>query len=275
MWKVDQPTFSALQTFESCIMTISDKGLRDRLEESIVAVHGADDLYREAGERCTFDDLAQSDFSLAVVTAGEMSNLYNRKMADKRSSARYIYDALIIASPQGKCPMCGHRDVTTLDHYLPKSGYPALAVNPVNLVPSCIECNRTKSSNISATLHPYYDDIESDRWLWAEVVEGELVAIRFFVEPYSGWPNELSARVAHHFEVFRLAQLYAAQSARTISGIRHKLSRLSDVGGDAIVKAHLMEEFATWSAADINSWEAALYQALSESDWYCRGGFRL
>ena len=36
-----------------------------------------------------------------------------------------------------------------------------------------------------------------------------------------------------------------------------------------------MEEFATWSAAQINSWEAALYQALSESDWYCRGGFRL
>ena len=86
--EVDQPTFSALQTFESCIMTISDKGLRDRLEESIVAVHGADHLYREAGERCTFDDLAQSDFSLAVVTAGEMSNLYNREMADKRSSAR-------------------------------------------------------------------------------------------------------------------------------------------------------------------------------------------
>lgn len=275
MWKIGQPTFSALHAFETCIKTISDEGLRGRLEESTVAVYGADNLYREAGEHQAFDDLTQSDFDLTVVTAGEMSNLYNRKMADKRSSARYIYDALMIASPQGKCPMCGHRDVTTLDHYLPKSSYPALAVNPVNLVPSCIECNKTKASNISATLHPYYDDIENDRWLWAEVVEGELAAIRFFVKPYGGWPNELSARVAHHFEVFRLAQLYAAQSARTISGIRHKLGVLSAVGGDVIVRAHLMEEFVTWSAADINSWEAALYQALSESDWYCRSGFRL
>jgi hypothetical protein len=274
MWKVGRPTFSALRTFEVCIRTIADQGLRDRLEESISAVHGADYLYREAGERGDFDDLAQPDFSLSVVTPVEMSNLYNRKMAENRSSARYIYDALILASPQGKCPMCGHRDVTTLDHYLPKSRYPALAVNPVNLVPSCVECNKTKSSNVSATLHPYYDDIESDRWLRAEVIESEPAAIRFFVEPYNGWPNELSERVVHHFEVFRLAHLYTAQSARTISGIRHKLRRLSDVGGDAIVRAHLMEEYATWSAADMNSWEAALYQALSESDWFCRGGFR-
>ena len=36
MWKVDQPTFSALHTFETCIMTISDEGLRDRLEESLL-----------------------------------------------------------------------------------------------------------------------------------------------------------------------------------------------------------------------------------------------
>ena len=101
------------------------------------------------------------------------------------------------------------------------------------------------------------------------------MAIRFFVEPYSGWPNELSARVAHHFEVFPAGTALCSPICTTISGIRHKLNRLSDVGGDALVRAHLMEEFVTWSAADINSWEAALYQALSESDWYCRGGFKL
>ena len=275
MWKVARPTFSTLQTFEACIKSISDVGFKGRLEKSIVAVHGADDLYREAGERGAFDDLDQHDFRLAAVSASEMSNLYDRKMAEKRSSARHIYDALIIASPQGKCPMCGHRDVTTLDHYLPKSRYPALAVNPVNLVPSCVECNKTKSSSVSATLHPYYDDIESSRWLWAEVIESDPAAIRFFVKPHIDWPDELGLRVAHHFQVFKLAQLYAAQAARTISGIRYKLVGLSQLGGDAVVRSHLAEEYATWSAADINGWEAALYQALSESDWFCSGGFRL
>lgn len=62
--------------------------------------------------------LAQADFQLSDVTAKEMSWLYENKMIGKTAPGRGVYDAIRTASPQGRCPLCGHRDVSTVDHYL-------------------------------------------------------------------------------------------------------------------------------------------------------------
>ena len=40
--------------------------------------------------------------------------------------------------------MCHTSEVDTLDHYLPKSKYPSLSINPLNLIPICNKCNKTK-----------------------------------------------------------------------------------------------------------------------------------
>lgn len=63
-------------------------------------------------------------------------------------------------------PVLHHRDVSTLDHVLPKTLFPSLAVTPLNLVGSWKDCNKAKlaaaPSNTSyAVLHPYFEDISS------------------------------------------------------------------------------------------------------------------
>ena len=45
-----------------------------------------------------------------------------------------------------KCPICGVRDVTDLDHYAPRSIFPEYSVHPINLVPTCHECNVVKDN---------------------------------------------------------------------------------------------------------------------------------
>ena len=103
-----------------------------------------------------------------------MIKVYTNRMAKEGAPGRPVYNALKLAAR--RCPLCGHRDVSTLDHYLPKTAFPLLCVTPSNLVPACSDCNKVKSDALPATaadqtLHPYFDDADQDAWLKAEVVQ--------------------------------------------------------------------------------------------------------
>lgn len=66
------------------------------------------------------------------------------------------------------CPMCGSMHSGTLDHYLPKNGFPIFSVFSKNLVPAC-KCNSKRSETLLGTnagervLHPYFDDCLGER----------------------------------------------------------------------------------------------------------------
>lgn len=277
MWTVPPPADPAGPLFLSCVTAIRDgnlKDLKDRLAKAAPNIAAADRCYREAGADRTLDRLRQSDFELPGVTAKEMTWLYENKMVRKTAPGRRVYDAIRTASRQGQCPLCGHRDVTTVDHYLPKSAYSALAVNPANLIPACGECNRTKLASVQDTLHPYYDNVERERWLSAIILETSPPTVQFGVQPPQSWPSELADRVRRHFATFKLGLLYSMQAARLISGIQARLDLLLRDKGPAAVRDHLQEDEDSWQRAGLNSWQAACYGALAASDWFCGGGFK-
>jgi hypothetical protein len=274
MWTVRMPVAPAASVYLSCIRGIRDQDLKDRLEKATESVTRADLNYRRAGAAAACGGLPCADFELPDVTAKEMAWVYENKMAGKKAPGRRVYDAIRTASSQGRCPLCGHRDVTTVDHYLPKSAYAALAVNPANLIPACSECNRMKSAAMLDTLHPYYDNVERERWLSAYVLETNPPVVQFTVQPPESWPSGLAERVHRHFATFELGLLYSMQAAREISGIKARLdSLLSDSGSDA-VRDHLRQDEESRLQAGLNSWQAACYGALAASDWFCAGGFR-
>lgn len=63
-----------------------------------------------------------------------------------------------LCSDVSRCPYCSIGEIATLDHYMPKSKYKALALCRLNLVPMCWVCNRSKSFNkpYRNFVHPYY-----------------------------------------------------------------------------------------------------------------------
>jgi hypothetical protein len=214
------------------------------------------------------------------VSTGEMVDVYKKRMAKKDAPGRPLYDRLMAAPPHGRCPLCGQRTVSTLDHHLPKSLYPGLAVNPLNLVPACADCNKEKgefapSAPHEQSLHPYFDDVDGETWLFAEVLERTRPTMRFVVRPPATWLPQTARRIAHHFQLFRLGELYGSHAGEELVNIRYGLSTLFAAAGAQAVRIHLDAQAISFLKARRNTWQAAMYRALADCDWYCEGGFEL
>ena len=182
-------------------------------------------------------------------------------------------------APEGLCPFCGFGQATTLDHYLPKAKFPQLSVLPSNLVPSCKDCNTSKSARIVTTkqkqcLHPYFDhhNFIDQQWLHGEVRHTKPATIRFFVKVPGHWDDISKARVQSHFKDFNLSSRYSLEAS-------HRLAFLGDLFANLVwldsvaVRQQLTGAAESGARQHVNSWETAMFQALAESDWYCDGGF--
>ena len=275
MWTVPIPACSADEAYQTCISRVRDQDLKRRLEGAREEIRRVDVSYRKAGIDRDFSELRPESCGVARVSAEEMMRVYNGRMAAHGSPGRAIYDAIKVCSPDGLCPLCGQRVVATLDHYLPKSRYAALAVNPANLIPACSDCNKAKSDAVEDTLHPYYDNIENDLWLRAELREVRPASARFFADPPAAWTSTLAERVTRHFKTFGLNKLYAVHAAQELSGMQWQLSKLASTGNAKLVRPYLTDRAESWRAVHLNSWHVALYDCLASSDWFCSGGFRI
>jgi hypothetical protein len=277
MRPLPKPTDDPSAVFLTCISNIRTPLLKERLTLIAPRIAAAAILYESAGATASFHAIAPNGLAGTEVTQRQMVGVYNQRMARKNSPGRPIYDRLKAAAPDDRCPLCGQGVVSTLDHHLPEARYPELAVTPLNLVPACSDCNRAKHNwyPLTAghqTLHPYFDDLETDIWLRAHVIEESPAALKFFIDPPAGSSHPMQARVKRHFEVFRLALLYGSHSASELSSIGHQIRALYLRAGPESVRSHLDEERISREAANTNSWQAATYRALVASDWYCAGG---
>jgi hypothetical protein len=273
------PPISAEASYIKSISRVRDAALKQRLASITSDVVAAANELAAAAVAGAVDTIPTAA-AVGPVSGAELKAVYRDRFAKDRAPGRIYYDRIITSAPNGKCPMCGHRDVATLDHFLPQAKYPALTVAPVNLVPACSDCNKTKldrrpTSPSTVTLHPYFDDIESQPWLTAAVQETAPASTRFWVNPPAEWSPVLVERVIHHFRVFGLARLYAAQAAEELVNIRSDLTRVFAAEGNAGVAAFLRDRAASRRAAHINSWQTATYDAFAASPWFCDQGFAL
>lgn len=278
MIHLDKPGFDAKDVFELCISRVRDPQLKGRLVNVTQAIADASTEFDDAAQHNRLHQVVRRDNVGGVVTRAEMEAVYTYRMAKKGAPGRDVYDVIFTSSPQGKCPLCGHRIVSTLDHHLPKAHYPALAVAPLNLLPACGDCNKAKLASLPAaasdeTLHPYFDDIDSGRWLYAEVVPVSPAALRFFVDAPGVWSDVLKARVERHFDTFALGRLYSAEAADELLNIRHQLQGLYDIGGAELVRVELSARAESCRLARANGWRTVTFEAFAHSDWFCDGGF--
>lgn len=279
MRRVDRPNFSPDETFEACISRIRDHNLKQRLEYVSERISDEAEAYFQRAVDAELHLVQRTNGVAGLVTTGEMVALYDQRLAGKKGAARHIYDAIKLLPGYGICPFCDHRPVSTLDHILPKSPYPALAVTPLNLVGACADCNKLKLAAApcaadEVVLHPYFDNVEEGRWLAAEIVQGRVAAVLFKSQPVGEWSDILNERVRLQFEMLGLASLYGAQAAREISALTLVFDGIHRGLGADGVRQELVRQARSREAINLNSWQAVAFGALSESDWFCDGGFR-
>ncbi|HWJ64594.1 MAG TPA: HNH endonuclease signature motif containing protein [Acidimicrobiales bacterium] len=256
---------------------MKDDDLRDQLDAAAPAVQAASGAFRTAAQSATLASYPAAA-NVGGLTKKELTWVYDVRFAKAKSPGRLVYNEIKSSAVNGRCPMCGHRQVSTLDHYLPKASFPALSVTPDNLVPACGDCNKQKLDVVPAhdgevMLHPYFDDVESQPWLVAQVLQTAPASIEFSVDAPAAWSVVLSARVAHHFESLQLSTLYAAQAADELINIRHSLADVHAAGGPTEVASFLKQAADSRRAARVNSWQTAMYSAIANSPWFCEGGF--
>ena len=271
MRKLRCPTDSVQEGFGACISSYRSEEQKERLAQATPILVQAERDFQEKAEKRMIHQIPTHVSVGGIVTGEEMTDIYKSKFAHQKGPGRKYYDAYLLAAPQNICPLCGVRPVSTLDHYLPKSRYPTFAVTPINLVPSCMDCNLgSKKSALpdrleTAPLHPYFDDVEQSRWLTVklELVYTDLVPSYFASKP-DVWDNGLFSRVQYHLSLYRLPTLYGTHAAEEISNCRFKWARMYRKCGQAGLAESLAEDCRSREQVHLNSWQSALYRALSK-----------
>lgn len=276
MRPLPRPQISARAVLELCAFSIRDAGLSGRLTAALAGADAAETDYVQRAQQGGLWALPKTA-AFGQVTGIEMKRVYKDTFA-KSAGTRNIYDQIKKLPANDICPICGQRTVGTLDHYLSQSEFAALVVVPSNLLPSCADCNKAKLDDRAKdaetqTLHPYFDNIDQERWLMSEVVQTAPAALRFRAEPPAHWPEVTRRRTSHHFRKFGLGALYASHSAVELGNMRYALQKIAERGSAAEVKAELSLRYESSHAVQRNSWQTAMYEALMQSEWFCAGGF--
>lgn len=277
MRRLPRPAISSHHALMQCIGSIRNADLKARLTLAISTVVAAEATYTQHGDSSTLYLIPGSDGVAGHVTTAEMERVYKNTFV-KSKATRDLYGALKSAPENDICPLCSQRTVSQLDHHLPQSAHPALTVTPINLVPACSECNHTKLATEAGhageqTFHPYFEDADDARWLFATVRETAPASIVFFPEPPGHWSEIRSQRINWHFSTYKLAALYASHAAVELNDIKFGLQLMAQRNSAEAISEHLRGEAASRAAAHVNSWRRATYEALADSIWFCSGGF--
>lgn len=115
-----------------------------------------------------------------------------------------------------RCPICDCSfaySQVTLDHILPKSKFPFLSITPINLVPTCYNCNMRKNDGIPLkVLNPYFHGFSPFDYLTiiikvnVEKPFESTIDINF--ADLNGVPSEQVMYIRENIDLYKLRQKY-------------------------------------------------------------------
>ena len=258
--KIPLEGVSQEKLFDECVSGFSQKHSNERIARlqgiKQTVVKDSNDYPRIIREND--EDVLRHDLSKHLTN--DLIALYEQKFVRKSSPGREYYERIISSPEHNICPLCGVGQVSTLDHYLPKSIFLTLSITPSNLVPSCSDCNETKSSTDKLLVHVYFDTIPNDKpWLFATIMDGNPVAANYHVSCPKSWDYYLVHKIENHFNCLGLSRLYSIKAAEELSSLYPAYRKhLEDYGIDVL--SDLLDSFI--SIERMNSWKYALYRAL-------------
>lgn len=208
----------------------------------------------------------------------EFIKLYEQYFVSKdKPTARAIYDQ-ILASAKQKCPYCcGIGNPRNLDHYLPKAHFPKYSILPVNLIPSCRDCNMDAKADKVITsyekqlLHPYLDKPHffNEQWVYVEFQSSTLdenTSFFYVVKAPDNW-NELDKmRVRNHFKLCDLGVRFSKDAVDLFITINEQIQALKadKVTDDKIVN-YVLKPYLNNSNRSVNHWEKVLVKGIIEN----------
>ena len=167
------------------------------------------------------------------------------------------------------CPSCGEEGTpNTLDHYLPKDGYPHFAISPVNLTPMCDICQQIKGVQVlddqdrRIYLHPYFDDFLSAQVLRLIIGRPFEAPEEFSLEPDPDLPEDLKEITQRHIGGLDLVRRYSHFFRDSYIRLLKLAHKARDTGQNV---PNLIETFKeVHGMRSANVWPHIFYSAVAE-----------
>ncbi|MGL6187081.1 MAG: HNH endonuclease [Clostridium chrysemydis] len=215
-----------------------------------------------------------------------MTKMY-KKLSNSSYKKSYPYYKKIRKNAS-YCPFCNipTREVTQVDHYLPKSQFPSLSLVIKNLVPICSDCNKKKSDffpkdNGIRFIHPYYDTIKDKIFelLNCKINKGNEIGFYFFIDKKNDEDQSISENLDLQFQLLKLNKPYSADFLQVFNEIIWEIKPLyenKDINESIEKKSarilevkKLLQKKMNYSLEmKIRPWVYVGCKCLIESDWF-------
>lgn len=283
MLRLGMPPYTYSQALDCCRNGITgNTDLLQKLGDNHVRLENVAAFYvasASIGELYTIQATQnnQNDDPIVIgdLKKSDLIMLYSTYFAKKGKPARIIYDAMMAAAKE-KCPFCGGIGrPRNLDHFLPKAHYPQFSVLPLNLVPSCRDCNMDGKGSDFATneedqvLQPYldHDRFFSEQWVFASYLRGvgsEPGVIEYFVDPPEYWSNAQKRRVEKHFNDFELGLRFSKEAGPRLVTYLAQMRELMGIPLSIEIAKSVILQPVIDSSPYVNHWERVMCLALMD-----------
>ncbi len=285
MKKLKPPEYPEMALFDESVKGVKDPDLGQLLLKNRPCIENANRAFNAETNTQTWCYLPKAKHAnpdaivVGSLTKSHLIDLYDKKVVNSNGAARDIYNAIKIAA-KDECLYCGGLDyVDSLDHYLPKARFPSYALLPVNLIPSCNNCNKIMGSKFPEDpnlqpLHPYFDGQHffDEKWITAHILEKFPIVVDFDVAAPTDWCVKDQQRAANHFKVCKLNERYRLRVSSELAPlISQRKNTLKDL--DATMFNKHLSIVVDSLELPVNGWKRTLYSALAKSTWFCENDF--
>lgn len=265
MIHIKKPDFTQEEVLISCTNNLRNKIEKNLLLESLYSLNefslNYDILAKKGNLNLYNEELKNTEIGSLL------KKMYNNKLSKKGQMARCYYDSLMNYDVSGICPYCKTAKANNLDHYLPKSEYPSLAINPLNLLPICFKCNDDKGTSTKPLIHLYYDNIQNINWLKCKLHKSKPLKLEFYVDETEFDDEALFKKVNNTFHKYNISSTYETLSINELIDRFHSFKTIFKECGYIELKEELKLE--TKHMNNKNTWRYSLYNEISGSnDWY-------
>ena len=248
----------------------------DSLKRDINSISG--DL---KGQYEIYEELFCKD-DLAAMTALDLDKTTKEKL-----KSLYSYDAYMFRKlrkeltvdennrPNVLCPNCTINTINSFDHFLPQSDFAEFVDNPLNLIPSCTECNGHKSSvwrkdGVRLFLNLYIDDLPNVQYLFVTLSiaeDGRSVDAKFEVKnPEDRIDADLYEKIDYHYDKLHLCERFRDSREQVLSGLANEIYSLKNVLSDELLKDVIRKSMENdRKRYGYNYWVAVLKEAVCDN----------
>lgn len=197
----------------------------------------------------------------------------NKVIREVRESIKKQQAKTIIST----CQNCTIDSANSLDHILPKSGFPEFIVNPKNLFPCCTTCNSYKLDSVEDDagqkfLNLYLDQLPKIQYLYVEIFfdENKDLDFKFSLKNVEeSISKEFFSILENHYNKLHLFERFKLKSIEYVSEIESKISAFKrSLKVDVIVQHLTIAIVNEKEAYGDNHWKCILEMALINNDLF-------